>query len=112
VGGAHPLLKGTSHQNVLQDFVPDPGTIRPYVRDAVRASGKPSDTVKGRCIRSRANLSKVSRHPGRIQFQHRLDRRLLIGSFSVVARADRIADVVAEIARPEGFSVELYSQSL
>ena len=35
-GRAHPLLKGTSHQNVLQDFVLDPGTIRPYVRDAVQ----------------------------------------------------------------------------
>jgi len=56
------------------------------MRDAVRASGKPSDTVKGRCIRSSANLSRVSRHPGRIQFQHRLDRRPRIGSFSVVAR--------------------------
>jgi len=32
VCGGLPLLKGTSHQNVLQDFVPDPGTIRPYAR--------------------------------------------------------------------------------
>lgn len=63
-----------------------PGAIRPDAHDGVRESDKPSDTVKGRCIRSSQNLSTVSRHSGRTPFQHRLDRRLLIGSFSVVAR--------------------------
>ncbi len=41
-----PLLKSAPHQDTPVGFVPDPVTIRPYVRDAVRASGKSCDTVK------------------------------------------------------------------
>jgi hypothetical protein len=40
-----PILKHAPRQAVPSGFVPDPVSIRPYVRDAVRALGKSCDTV-------------------------------------------------------------------